>query len=152
MDTENRIERKTHHGRTIKRLRQTLGIKQETLAVEMGLSQGSISFYEQKKEIENEMLEKFAHALDIPVELIKETEIDPLTVIFENHSTIESNTGNTSIGNFIQEDNSTHTYNPIDKIVELYERLLEVEKEKVALVEKLLIEKDQIINILKQSK
>jgi len=37
------------------------------------------------------------------------------------------------------------TFNPVDKIVELYEALLKSKKEKVAILQKLLEEKNKII-------
>lgn len=138
METLDKKEKNTHHGHAVKRFRHTLGKKQEALAIELGISQAMVSMYESKRVIEDDMIEKFAKVLGVAPQLIKDLEEDPVTVIIENSNTIETNTGNASIGNFIQEDNSSHTYNPVDKIVELCEKLLEKEQEKIALLEKLL--------------
>ena len=51
---------KTHHGHSIKRIRDMLGIKQETLAAELNMTQQAFSKLEQKEQIEDEMLDKIA--------------------------------------------------------------------------------------------
>lgn len=142
METQEKTAKNTHHGHAIKRYRHTLGIKQETLAANMGISQALVSFYEQKKVIEDDMINNFAKALNIAPELIKELEEDPVTIIIENN-TFENKEGNNIA--YLENDNSTNTYNPIEQILELnkektalYERMLELEKEKNALLEKLL--------------
>jgi predicted transcriptional regulator len=66
----------THHGHAIKRFRHTLDIKQETLAVEMELSQALIFTYEQRKVLKDDVIERFAKALNVAHELIKEVEED----------------------------------------------------------------------------
>lgn len=138
METLEKKEKNTHHGHAIKRFRHTLGIKQDALAFDMGISQALVSFYEQKKEIEDDMIVKFAKALNVSPQLIMELEEDPVTVIIENNS-IETNNG--KVGYYSVEDNSVNHFNPIDKIAELFERLLEKEQEKIALLEKLLRDK-----------
>jgi transcriptional regulator with XRE-family HTH domain len=137
METKENTLKNTHHGHAIKRIRHTLGIKQEALAVDMGISQTQISAYEQKKVIDNDMIEKFAKALNVVPEFIKQLEEDPVTFIIENN-TFET-------GNNIGYDNTVNINNPIEQILELnkemqslYERMLELEKEKNALLEKLL--------------
>jgi transcriptional regulator with XRE-family HTH domain len=141
METKEKALKNTHHGHAIKRIRHTLGIKQEALAVDMGISQAQISAYEQKKVIDNDMIEKFAKALNVVPGFIKQLEEDPVTFIIENN-TFET-------GNNIGYDNIVNINNPIEQILELnkemqslYERMLELEKEKNALLEKLL--KDRI--------
>ena len=135
-------EKNTHHGHAIKRLRDTLGIKQDALAKDLGISQVMVSKYEAKKVIEDEMLEKIAKVLNVNPQLIKELEEDPITVIIENNS---SNTfgDNDSVNQscYFGDDNSVMNINPVDKIVELCEKLLEKDQEKIALLEKLLKEK-----------
>jgi len=137
METIEKPAKNTHHGHAVKRFRRTLGIKQEALAVDMGISQALVSFYEQKKEIEEDMIEKFAKALKVDPQLIKELEEDPVTVIVENN-TFENNKDTAIATGYIGGDNVVNNNNPIDKITELFERLLEKEQEKIALLEKLL--------------
>lgn len=137
METLDKIAKNTHHGHAVKRFRHTLGKKQEALAIELGISQAMVSMYESKKVIEDDMIEKFAKALGVAPQIIKDLEEDPVTVIIEN-SNIENNTG--AAGYYIAGDNINN--NPVDKIVELFQKLLDKEQEKIALLEKLLKERD----------
>ncbi len=145
METKEQTLKNTHHGHAVKRFRHALGIKQEVLADMMGTTQARVSNCEQKKVLEDEMIDKFAKALNVTPELIKELEEDPVTVIIENNTfeegSVVGNVGSTS-------ENFGNTYNPIEQILELskektalYERMLELEKEKSALLEQLLKEK-----------
>ncbi|UUC45445.1 XRE family transcriptional regulator [Flavobacterium cerinum] len=131
---------KIHQGRNVKRFREMLGIKQDILAYEMGSdwNQQKISLLEQKETIENDILQKVAIILNIPVAAIENFDDDSTLNIIS--STFNSN--DTSTMNAI---NHQCTFNPIDKLIEsydenkkLYERLLESEKEKNNLLEKLL--------------
>ena len=132
-------ENNTHHGHGVKYARSSQGIKQEALAVDMGISQSLVSFYEQKKEIDDEMIERFAKALNVSPEYIKEFEEAPLTVIVE-YNTFENNKDSAIATGYIAGDNVVNN-NPVEKIVELCEKLLQAEQEKIALLEKLLKEK-----------
>ncbi|MDR1729571.1 MAG: helix-turn-helix transcriptional regulator [Prevotellaceae bacterium] len=144
METIEKEEKNTHHGHAIKRFRHNLGIKQEALAADMGISQALVSFYEQKREIEEDMLGKFAKALGVSPQLIADLKEDPVTVIVENNNVYENNkdTAIATIGYVAGNtgDNIINN-NPLEKITEIFEKLLENEQEKVALLEKLLKEK-----------
>lgn len=118
---------KVHHGRNIKRLREMLGVKQEFIARELNMTQQAISKLEQKETLEDEILEKVSSVLSIPVDAIKNLNEDSTTNYI---NTFYDNKGNGFIAN-------NYTFNPIDKIVELYERLLNTEKEKVAMLQKI---------------
>lgn len=140
METKEKTLKNLHHGHAIKRIRHTLGTKQDALAIDMGISQAQISAYEQKKVIDNDMIEKFAKALNVAPEFIKELEEDPVTFIIENN-TFEKG----SMAGIYNIDNIHNNPDPIDRIIELanektalYERMLELEKEKNVLFEKLL--------------
>jgi len=128
------MEKTIHQGRNVKRFREMLGIKQEGLALELGdnWNQRKISLLEQKEVIEPELLEQVAKVLKVPVEAIqnfdKETAINVIGNNYHDNST--SNV------------NYHCTFNPIDKIVELYDALVKSEREKVALLEKILADKE----------
>ena len=85
--------------------------------------------------------------LNVPCALIENMEGNPLSVVIENN-TFESGSSNQLATNPENSmDNNQHIY-PFDKIMELnketanlYERMLAIEKEKSALLEKLLNEK-----------
>ena len=132
------MNEKIHHGRNIKRFREMMGIKQESLAFELGpdWSQKKISLLEQKEEVEEELLRQVAEILKVPAEAIKSFN-EELAINFFNSSF----NGQFSGVNY----HTTFNVNPIEKWVEaldenkkLYERLLESEKEKVELLKKMM--------------
>jgi hypothetical protein len=57
--------------RNIKRIREMLGVKQETPATAFGYNQQRISLPEQKETIEPDILQQAASVLKVPVEVIK---------------------------------------------------------------------------------
>ena len=124
------MEKTIHQGRNVKRFREMLGIKQEGLAFALGddWNQRKISLLEQKEVIEPELLEQVSKVLKVPAEAIRnfdeEAAINVIGNSYHDHST--SNV------------NYHCTFNPIDKIVELYEALVQSEKEKVDILQKLL--------------
>ena len=85
------------------------------------------------------MIERFANALAVAPQLIKDLEEDPVTVIVENN--IYENNKDTAIATGYIAGNNVVNNNPIEKIAELFEKLLEKEQEKIALLEKLLRER-----------
>jgi len=133
--------RKVHEGRNLKRIREILQVKQSALASELGndWNQKKVSQLEDKETIEPDLLEEVARALKVPVEAIKNfTEEAAINII---SSTLHDNAG--SINN-----NCTLTFNPIEKWITaleenktLYERLLQSEKEKVEMLERMLKER-----------
>ena len=60
-----------HIGRKISRIRELRGMKQETLAEELGISQQSVSQMEQSESLEDEKLDKVAKVLGVSKEAIK---------------------------------------------------------------------------------
>ena len=115
-----------HIGRKISRIRELRGMKQEALATELGISQQAVSKIEQNAEIEEEALNKIAKVLGVTPEAIKNFSEEAVFNIIGN----SYHDNSTSI-------NYQCTFNPIEKIIELYdekvallERLLQAEKEK----------------------
>ncbi|WP_128546619.1 helix-turn-helix domain-containing protein [Larkinella soli] len=133
-----------HQGRNVKRFREMLGIKQEALAFELGedWNQRKILVLEQKEDIEPELLDQLARVLKVPAEAIRN--FDEETAMFNIQHNYEGSSVNSSPVNSHSINPTMHThctFNPIDKVVELYERLLEAEKEKAELYQKLYQEK-----------
>ena len=111
---------KVHIGRKISRIREIRGIKQDYLAIELGVSQQTISKIEQSEEVEDAMLEKIAGVLGVSAEAIKNFSEEVLIFHIQNmHDNASA----------YQYNYQCH-YNPLDKVVELYERLLQSEREK----------------------
>jgi transcriptional regulator with XRE-family HTH domain len=122
-----------HIGRKISKIRELRGMKQETLAAELGISQQAISKIEQSAEIEDEALEKIAKVLGLPAEAIKKFNEEAVINIIA--STVNNHDQSASV--FFNP-----TFNPIEKIVELYD-------EKVALLERLLLAEKEKNEVLK---
>lgn len=120
--------KKSNHGANVRRWREWRNINQDVLAEQIGVSQATLSSYEKKEKLEQEILDKIAKALEIPVEAI--TELEQGTSINIYSGTWQDN----AITN-------QYTFNPIEKIVELYD-------DKIALYERMLKEKDEAISLL----
>jgi len=120
-----------HIGRNISRIRELRGMKQEALAVAIGMSKQTISSIEGSETIEDTLLDKISSVLNVSPEGIRDFKEE---AVFN----ITNNTFNDSSSN---NNNYLCSINPLDKILELYERLLKAEKEKLEYVEKLLKEK-----------
>ena len=106
-------------------------MKQEALAFELNISQQAVSKLEQKEMIDDETLNKVAGVLRIPVEAIKNMTDDAAV-------NIVANTFNSHDTSTLHAVNYYPTFNPIDKLVELYERMLRIEQEKVSLLQEAL--------------
>lgn len=127
-----------HIGRNISRIRELRGIKQEALAIAIGVSQQTISNIENSEHVDDDKLELIAKELGVSAEAIKNFTDEAVFNYFSNF--YDSSTG--------QVNNNNCTFNPLDKLVavyeenkQLYERLLQAEKDKVVYLEKLLNDK-----------
>ena len=115
-----------HIGRKISRIRELRGMKQEALASELGISQQAVSKIEQSEEVEEAALDKIANALGVSVSVIKNFDDEKAINLFNN---IYNNQFHENAVGFIYQQ-----FNPIEKVIELYERLLASEREKVELL------------------
>ena len=125
------VEPTLHIGRKISKVRELKGIKQETLASLMGVSQQAISKIEQSPDVEDLALEKIAQALGVTAEAIKNFTEEAVFNYFNNFH-------DNSTGDFRHHC----TFNPLDKLLELvdenkklYERLVQAEREKNELLD-----------------
>ncbi|WP_026309510.1 helix-turn-helix domain-containing protein [Niabella aurantiaca] len=128
------MEKKIHEGRNVKRFREMLGIKQETLAYELGddWNQKKISLLEAKETIDTPLLQQISAVLKIPVEAFQNfDEEQAITVI---SSTFHD-------GAAVVQHNPV--FNPVDAVLKLHE-------EKMALYERMLKEKDEMMVELKK--
>ena len=146
METEELTIGRVHHGRNIRRTRIEKNMNQEGLSELVHLSQPAVSKYEKMKVIDDEMLQRFARALNVPFDYLKTLEEDAQTVVFENNTVNnpEQSAGGANISMGIVKsdtedsinDSRVNNFNPIDKITELYERLLKEKDEKYAALER----------------
>jgi transcriptional regulator with XRE-family HTH domain len=99
-----------------------LGIKQEELAVELGITQQAVSLLEGKEVIDPKMLEDVAKVLKVPTDAIKN---------FNEEGAVNyiANTFHGNSGNYMN-------FNPLDKVIELYERMIKERDEIIAELKK----------------
>lgn len=137
MSTASTSEQRIHVGHNIKRYREMFRIKQLSMAKDLGpdWTQKKVSRLEEKEVIDKELLEQVAKILNIPMEKLENQDAEQEVVNIQNNYE-GSNPGATNIASSQTYENCT--INPLDKIVELYERLLAVEKEKNYLLQQLL--------------
>lgn len=130
------MEQKIHQGRNVKRFREMLNIKQEALAYDLGedWSQKKISMLEQKDVIEESLLKQISAILNIPVEAFQNfNEEQAINII--------SNTFDNGAIGYQMNDNCT--FNPVKEVLKLHE-------EKIALYERMLKEKDEMMQKLEK--
>lgn len=128
---------KIHEGRNLKRFREMLGIKQDFLAFELGeeWNQQKISLLEQKEKIDADILEQVSAILKIPAEAIRNFD-EEKAMTFISNTFNESTIGNSFIYGTINSQ-------PVEKIMQLHE-------EKIALYERMLKEKDEMMGRLER--
>lgn len=116
------------------------GIKQEALALELGedWNQKKVSLLEAKEEIEPEILEQVARVLKVPSEAIKDFDEQAAVNFISN--TFNNTSNDHSTFNAV---NTNPTFNPIDKVVQLY-------VEKIELYERMLKDKNDMIEKLER--
>ena len=132
MDVEiKEKENQRYVGRNLQRIRVYLGMKQEALAADLGVNQQIISKIEKQEEIEEGFLKRIAEVLGISEEVIKDFDVEKTIFNINHHNYKDAN---------ISEGATTYAIvqqiNPLEKIVELYERLLKSEQDKIEILKK----------------
>ena len=134
MTNTDAMEKKIHEGRNVKRFREMLGIKQDALAADLGddWNQQKISLLEQKQTIDAALLQQISAALKIPVEAIQN---------FDDEQAITVISSTFNDGAAVIQHNPV--FNPVEAVLKLHE-------EKMALYERMLKEKDEMMAELKK--
>jgi transcriptional regulator with XRE-family HTH domain len=129
-ETEERS--KVHLGRNVGRIREIIGMKQIVLAEKTGMSQQNISKLEQNEDIAEETLDRLAKGLGVTPEFVKTFKEERAIHYIQNN--------NESSSHASQNYQQTINYNGIDKISDLVQQLLELEKRRIEALEKRLEE------------
>ncbi len=122
----NQKANRKHVGRNLQKIRVYMGLKQEALAMDLGISQQEISKIEKQDEIEEGLLSQIAGVLGVSPEVIRDFDVE--RAIYNINNGYKDATISEGAHAIVQQ------INPIDKIVELYERLLQSEREKIELL------------------
>ena len=121
-----------HEGRNVKRFREMLGFKQEALAFELGddWNQKKVSMLEAKENIDPALLQQISTVLKIPVEAFQNFDEEQAVNIIANTF------GDHAFDNAF--NHGTINFHPMEKLIQLHE-------EKVALYERMLREKEEMM-------
>jgi len=113
-----------------------LGIKQDALAAGLGddWNQQRVSLLEQKQTIDTSLLQQVSAVLKIPVEAFQNFDEEQAVNVIANTF------GDNGIG---YQKNENPIFHPIDKLLQLHE-------EKIALYERMLKEKDEMMGRLEK--
>lgn len=130
MQTAFKDEETVHLGYNIKRIREIIGIKQTELGAKCngGWSQQQISKLENLEVIDESTLGIVAEGLGVTSEFIKNFKEEKAIYNIQNN-----NDNATQNANYIH----TANYQPVEKIVEIFEKFMAEDKQKTALIEKL---------------
>lgn len=111
-------------GQKIEQIRKLMGISQTELGKRLAISKQAVSKMERTEKISRNRLDSIATVLDISADAIEDFTQEKIEFHIRN-----------------MYDNSTayaHNFecsnSPIDKVIELYERLLQLEKDKVQIL------------------
>lgn len=125
-----------HLGKKISRIRELRGMKQETLAEQLGISQQAVSKIEQSETVDETTLDRVAKALGFTKEAIMK---------YNDESVLNMIQNNTFHDDSAPVFNFQCAVNPFDEIMrlntekdDLYKALLKEKDEKLALLEKVI--------------
>lgn len=128
---DEKPKRTVHLGRKVQRVREIIGMKQMALAEVTGMSQQNISKLEQSESIADDTLEKLAKGLGVTADFIKSFDEEKAVYNIQTNLTFNDHAANNGHQNYQATYNNN---NPVDKVVELFEKLLQSEREKVELL------------------
>lgn len=119
-----------HMGRKIERVRRLRGMTQTELGEALNISKQAVSKMEQTEHIDDERLDTIASALGVTVEGLKK--FNEETVLYNTINFYENCGVKTSAVS------NNHTFNnfPIEQAIEMFEKLLQKEREKYEEVKK----------------
>ena len=119
-----------HMGRKIERVRRLRGMTQTDLGEALGITKQAVSKMEQTEQIDDERLDVIAAALGVTLEGLKK--FNEETVLYNTINFYENCGVKTSAVS------NNHTFNnfPIEQAIEMFEKLLQKEREKYEEVKK----------------
>ncbi|OOG18179.1 hypothetical protein BWD42_13000 [Sphingobacterium sp. CZ-UAM] len=112
------------NGERIEQIRKLMGMSQTELGRRLGVSKQAISKMERAKNIRQEKFARIAHALNLSEDIIESFSQDKLILQIENMFSIST----------VYTNNLNCQHNAFDKVIELYERLLQLERDKVKIL------------------
>ena len=129
MQYDDELQKEIHEGYNIQRIREILGMKQETLAKEVNMTQQNISKLEKTAHIPEDTLKKLAKGLGVTIDLIKNFNEEKAVYNIQANSDTTSNNNNN-----LNYKPTIHHTNDLKEVAALFQQLLQSEKEKVTLL------------------
>lgn len=117
-----------HIGLKIQRIRTIKGIQQKVLADKLGITQSSLSQIENSKDVDEARLKQIADALEVSVDAIKNFNEEAVVNYIQNNNTYDSSMPTNNLA-------TSMTFNPIEKMAELYEKIIAEQKERIKFLE-----------------
>lgn len=127
---ETSSEKKPHQGKTLRMLRNLLGKTQAQVAKDNNMSQTKIFELEIKEDLSDKELEVFSKYYGVSVLFLRRFDVDALAHgdVITNYNTLNDQSSLNSAMN---------NYQPLEKVSELYERIVNLTEEITALKYKL---------------
>lgn len=138
MEEQQETMSRVNQGRNVARFRSFKGMKQEELAEKLNITQQTLSYYEQRKEIKPEVLQQIAVILDLPLELLQNLPDDSTGVVIENNTFEDGSVGNIApYGQHeVKNENFNNTYNPVNEMAELFKEIHRTNQDTISKLEK----------------
>ena len=119
---------KTHIGQNLQKVRVYLGVKQDALANDLGITQQEVSKIEKQEYIEEHLLLDIADVLSVSPEVIMNFNLERAIA-----NICKSDYESSILAKEVEPEDEIQI-KMLDKIFELYERLLKSEKEKIEIL------------------
>lgn len=129
METE-KYTSSIHLGRKIERVRQLRGMTQAELGDLLGITKQAVSKMEQTEKIDTERLSEIASALGVTAEGLKH--FNEETILCNTNSFYENCVVNNAVTNI--DNNQTFNSFPVEQIIDVFEKLLDKQKEQFELL------------------
>lgn len=119
---------RTHIGQNLQKVRVYLGVKQDALANDLGITQQEVSKIEKQEHIEESLLLNIADVLSVSPEVIMNFNLERAIA-----NICKSDYESSILAKEVESEDEIQI-KMLDKIFELYERLLKSEKEKIEIL------------------
>lgn len=120
-----------HQGRNVKIVRESKGMYQKDLGEKINKLQSEISRIESQDIIDNDLLETIALALEIPVDFLKNFDLDTAAKAYnmDNDATLNgAENSHDTVNQVAEQDNIINNY-PIEDFKELTEKMMNKQHE-----------------------
>ncbi|MHB8207628.1 helix-turn-helix domain-containing protein [Mucilaginibacter sp.] len=130
-----------HVGQNIARIRGVNRFTQKQMADKLNLTQPEYSRIEQKEQIDDGLLERIASVLEVTPDTIKNLSDDGKVNILS--SSLHDSPGSFS-------HYPVFNFNPLDKVIELYERIIKEKDELLRQKDEIIEQKGEVIEMYKK--